>query len=163
LTPAPFVIRAARPDDRAAVLALIPRLRAFGAPPLRSPEAMDAGEVRTLERYFDAEPESVFLRVAEASDGAILGLAYGEQATDYFTLEAHGHLGILAVAEGAEGRGVGRALLAEVERWAAACGYRFLTLNVFTDNTRAIQVYERAGYRAESVRYLKEMEPPAGA
>ena len=152
-----FVVRSAVANDRGAVLALVPRLRAFGPPALHSPEALDAGEGRTLERYFDAPSEHARLFVTEAKDGAVLGAAYVEQAVDYFTLEAHGHLGILAVAADAEGRGVGRALLESVEQWARARGYRFVTLNVFTTNARARAVYERAGYRADTIRYVKEL------
>ena len=91
----------------------------------------------------------------------MLGMAYAEPAVDYFTQERHGHLGIIAVAEAAEGRGVGRELLATVERWAAEQGFRFVTLNVFATNARAIDVYGRAGYRPDTVRYLKELPPPA--
>jgi GNAT superfamily N-acetyltransferase len=155
---AAFIIRSAVADDRASVLALVPRLRAFGAPAaLHSPEEMDAGERRTLERYFDAPSNHARLFVAEAANGAVLGAAYAERAIDYFTLEAHGHLGILMVAASAEGRGIGSALLESVERWARAEGYRFVTLNVFTTNARALSVYERAGYRADTVRYVKEL------
>ena len=90
------------------------------------------------------------------------GVAYAETATDYFTGERHGHLAILIVAEGGEGRGVGRALLAAVEAWAAARGYRYVTLNVFAANARARSVYERAGYVPDTVRYAKELPRPDG-
>jgi len=152
-----FIVRPAVANDRAPVLALVPRLHAFGPAELHPPEVLDAGEGRTLERYFDSPAEHSCLFVAESDEGAVLGAAYAEQAEDYFTLEAHGHLGILMVAAEAEGRGIGRALLESVEHWALAQGYRFVTLNVFTTNTRARSVYERAGYRADTVRYVKEL------
>jgi GNAT superfamily N-acetyltransferase len=154
-----FTIRPARPDDRAAVLALVPRLRAFGPGPLRSPEALDAGEARTLHCFFEAAAADARLWVAEDPHGPLLGAVYAEEATDYFTQEAHGHLGILVVAESAEGHGVGRALLAKVEEWARERAYRFLTLNVFSGNERARAVYERAGYRPDTVRYSKVLPP----
>lgn len=156
----PFVIRPARAGDRAAVLALVPRLRAFGPPPLRPPESLDAGELRTLGGFFESPPDGAALWVAEGPDGALLGAAYAERAVDYFTEESHGHLGILMVAAEAEGQGVGRALVAAVERWAAEQGDRFLTLNVFATNARAASVYERAGYRPDTVRYVRELRPP---
>jgi GNAT superfamily N-acetyltransferase len=156
-----LIIRLAILADRETALALVPRLRAFGPPPLRPAEALDAGEQRTLERFFSAPPEGARLWVAVEEDGEVLGIAYAEPAVDYFTQERHGHLGIIAVAEAAEGRGVGRELLATVERWAAEEGFRFLTLNVFATNARAIAVYQRAGYQPDTVRYLKELPPPA--
>jgi ribosomal protein S18 acetylase RimI-like enzyme len=154
---APFFVREAHPGDRAAVVDLVPRLRAFGPPPLRPPEALDAGERRTLDAFFDAPPGGARLWVAEAAEGAVLGFAYAEPAVDYFTGETYGHLGILAVAAEAEGRGAGRALIETFERWAADSGFRFVTLNVFADNARAVAFYERAGYRPDTLRYVKEV------
>ena len=152
-----FAIRPARGADRPHVLALVPRLRAFGPPPLRSAEALDAGEQRAVNKFFDAPPAGAALWVAENPAGAVLGAAYAERAVDYFTQEAHGHLAILVVAEVAEGRGVGRALLATVEGWALERGYRFVSLNVFANNERAANVYSRAGYQPDTVRYVKEL------
>lgn len=90
------------------------------------------------------------------------GLAMGETHTDYFTGERHGHLGILAVAEAAEGKGVGQSLMAAVEEWALNRGYRFLTLNVFDGNHRAKAVYSRAGYKPDAIKYLKVLDDSGG-
>jgi ribosomal protein S18 acetylase RimI-like enzyme len=158
----PFSIRPATSHDAAAVLALVPRLRAFqpssteSSSQLRSPKALDAGEQRTLQRFFGGNPAGARLWVAE-DEGTVVGMAYAQRATDYFTEEAHGHLGILAVAAEAEGQGIGRALLETVEHWSRDCGFRFLSLNVFADNARAIDVYEKAGYRADFVRFVKPL------
>jgi GNAT superfamily N-acetyltransferase len=152
-----FTIRPAMSRDEAAVLALAPRLRAFqSSQTLREPQALDAGEQRTLRRFFAENPADAFLWVAE-NEGAVVGMAYANRSTDYFTQETHGHLGILAVAEHAEGRGIGQALLATVEHWSRDSGFRFLSLNVFADNTRARAVYEKAAYRADYVRYVKQL------
>lgn len=152
-----FTIRPARAEDRREVLDLIPRLRAFGPPPLRPPEALDAGEQRTLDRFFAQQPANARLWVAEGTDSAMLGAAYAEEATDYFTQETHGHLGILIVAASAEGLGIGPALMRAVEQWAADRGDRFLTLNVFAGNTRAIGLYEHLGYGPDTIRYVKTL------
>ena len=152
-----FLVRPAAPCDLAGVVALVPRLRAFGAPPLRPIEALDAAEQRTIEQFFDAPPEGAHLWVAVTADRGVIGAAYAHDAKDYFTGETHGHLGILAVSADVEGQGVGRALMAGVERWAAERAYRFITLNVFAGNARALGVYERAGYRPDTMRYVKEL------
>ena len=44
------------------------------------------------------------------------------------------------------GSGAGAPLLAELERHAAACGYRQLWLSTRRVNTRAVAFYERHGY-----------------
>ena len=156
-----FTVRPGTSRDEAAVLALVPRLRAFrpssqSSSTLRPPEALDAGEQRTLRRFFDGNLAGACLWVAD-DEGMVVGMAYAERATDYFTQEPHGHLGILAVAENAEGRGIGQALLRTVEQWSRDAGFRFLSLNVFADNDRAIGVYEKAAYRADFVRYVKQL------
>lgn len=151
-----FTVRPATSRDEAAVLALVPRLRAFQPATFRPPEALDAGEQRTLRRFFDGNPAGALLWVADEA-GAVVGMAYAERATDYFTQETHGHLGIIAVAEHAQGHGVGRALLDTVEHWSRDAGFRFLSLNVLADNARAIAVYEKSAYRADFVRYVKQL------
>lgn len=155
-----LIIRPATAADRAFALGLVPRLRAFGPSPLRSSEDLDGAERRTLEAAFDQLPEGAVLLVAEHPRDGALGIAYAVTATDYFTQEAHGHLSIIAVAEVGEGRGVGRALMAEVEEWAAGRGYRLLTLSVFDGNARARAVYERNGYAVDMLRYVKELGNP---
>jgi GNAT superfamily N-acetyltransferase len=151
-------IRPAGPGDREFILALVPRLRAFGPPALRPPSALDEAEQSTLERALEALAPDATLLVAELPDLGCCGFAYAESLTDYFTRERHGHLNILAVAEIAEGRGVGQALLTAVETWSRAQGHRFLTLNVFAENRRARALYERAGYGQDIVRYVKVLD-----
>ena len=154
----PFVIRPAGAGDRAAVRALVPRLRAFGEAELHGPDALDAGELRKLDQFFEGQVEGGALWVAEDPRGACVGMAYAEPYVDYFTREQHGHLGMLVVAEGAEGRGIGRALMDTVERWASDRGYRYISLSVFAANRHAIAIYERAGYRPDSIRYVRKLD-----
>jgi ribosomal protein S18 acetylase RimI-like enzyme len=76
---------------------------------------------------------------------------------DYFTGEQHGHVSVIAVTRAAEGRGVGRALMAYAERWARERGHSRLTLSVFESNRRAQKLYERAGFEVEMRRYTKQL------
>lgn len=154
-------IRLAQPADREPVLWLVPRLRGFGTVPLRSAQDLDAGESRTLNRYFDAPSpvEGARLWVAESPAGSVEGAAYAERVTDYFTQELHAHLGILMVSENAEGRGVARLLVETVENWARLSGSRFLSLNVFAGNERARSFYEHASFRLDTLRYVKPLGP----
>lgn len=143
--------------DRDFILGVVPRLRAFGEPPLRAADELDQAERRALDRALSHPKADATLLVAEIAGEGMAGVAYAETGNDYFTGEQHGHLAIIAVAEAGEGRGVGRALLAAVERWATERGYRFLTLNVFAENARARRVYERGGYAPDTMRYFKEL------
>src|SRR5215207_541912 len=158
-----ITVRVARPADRDFVVSLVPRLRAFGPPPLRPPDAVDRAEREALERALDTPPEGSALLVAERDGADPVGVLYLETATDYFTQERHGHISILIVSELGEGHGVGRALLQAAEAWGAERGHRFLTLNVFGGNARARLLYERAGYAVDTVRYAKALPEAWGA
>jgi len=61
------------------------------------------------------------------------------------------------VSSGAERRGVGRALLDAADAWCRARTFRLLTLNVFAANAAAKQMYERAGFGVDTVKYLKQI------
>jgi GNAT superfamily N-acetyltransferase len=153
-------VREATMADRNFITGVVPRLRAFGPPPLRPAAALDRAEVEALEHALDDPASDAVLLVAELEGVGPAGVALADTATDYFTHERHGHLSIIIVSEEGEGHGVGRALLEAVEAWSAAQGHRFITLNVFTGNQRARRVYERAGYVEDTVRYVKELPPP---
>ena len=150
-------IRPARREDEPFVLATARRLAAFGPPPWRTADEIVSGESRTLRAFFDASVPGTALRIAEIGTGAPAGFAFLESLVDYFTGETHGHIGILAVSETGEGRGVGGALLEDAERWARGLGYGKLTLNVFEANRHARAVYEHAGFAPETLRYSKRL------
>jgi GNAT superfamily N-acetyltransferase len=145
------------PDDRDFVLTTARRLSDFGPPPWRTAEEVVEGEARTLRAYFELPPPRTILFVAEDADRRALGFAYLQTLRDYFTDEEHGHVGILAVTKEAEGRGAGGALLDAAEVWSRGLGFRKLTLNVFSGNAHARRVYERRGFEAESLRYVRRL------
>jgi GNAT superfamily N-acetyltransferase len=148
-------LRPAGGEDWRFVTATAERLAAFGPPEWRPAREIVDGELRTLEAFFAAPPPGAALWVAEAAGGQRLGFVYVERAVDYFTGEAHGHVGMLAVAEAAEGHGVASRLMRWAEDWARDQGYARLTLNVFAGNQHARDAYEHLGYRAETLRYVK--------
>lgn len=152
----PISVRPARRSDREFVRETASRLSDFELPPWRTAGAVVAGERRTIEAFFRDGSEGAAMLVAEVN-GAPLGFAFLETGLDYFDRRAHGHIGILAVAEASEGLGVGTALIAAAENWARRRGLEAITLNVFEGNGRARRLYERLGFRAETLRYRKEL------
>jgi GNAT superfamily N-acetyltransferase len=149
-------VRPARGADRSFVLQTAARLAAFGPPVWRTPEELVEGEARTLRDFFESPDDGTRVLIAESGDSR-LGFVLIEELRDYFTLERHGHVGILAVTEGAEGRGAGRALLRAAESWARDRGFQTLTLNVFSGNDHARAVYEHLGFQEETVKYVKRI------
>jgi ribosomal protein S18 acetylase RimI-like enzyme len=77
--------------------------------------------------------------------------------TDYYTSELHAHVGDIVVNAAFEGKGIGKLLLAKADAWAKENKARWITLNVFEGNIRARSVYEKAGYKVEWIKYLKEL------
>jgi ribosomal protein S18 acetylase RimI-like enzyme len=148
-------IRPASGADQAFVQATTGRLAAFGPPPWRTAREIVEGERRTLQSFFIAAPPGTALLIAERD--APLGYVYLETLVDYFTGQRHGHVGIIAVTGVAEGTGAGRALLEAAAAWAHASGFQRLTLNVFAGNERARRIYERAGFRVETLRYVRDV------
>lgn len=128
----------------------------FELPSWRTPDQIVNGERRALQVWFDNPSPDEAVLIAEIDSHAV-GCAYLVVDTDFFTAKAHAHLSVLAVAEGAEGRGVGSALIEASSAWAVARGDDHITLNVFAGNRRAQALYERHGYIKEIVRYVKPL------
>ena len=128
----------------------------------RTAEEIVEGEARTLRAFFEGGGAGETLLIAEA-EGRASGFVFLEEKQDYFTLEQHGHIGILVVTREAEGRGAAAALLRAAEAWARSRGHHTLTLNVFDGNRRARTLYEHFGFRPDTVKYFEDpLEAAAG-
>jgi len=154
-TPAGVTVRSARPEDLPFLLKAVGRLAEFGPPEWRTATELVEGEARAVRRFFALRPAGAIMLVAMGADAEALGFVYLERTRDYFTEETHGHVSIIAVAAHAEGRGVAGTLMRAAETWARGAGYSRLTLTVFDGNRHARAVYERLGYRPETLRYVK--------
>ena len=153
-----IAIREGTEADRDFVVDTARRFAAFGPPPWRSALEVVGGEVRCLDDFFDGRLDGRRLLIAEHPGGDPLGFVFLEPATDYFSGDRHGHIGMIAVSERAEGQGAGAALMRAAEEWARANCFPKVTLNVFEGNARARAVYERFGYQVETLRYVKPIE-----
>jgi ribosomal protein S18 acetylase RimI-like enzyme len=153
-----ITIRPARPGDRAFLSDLADRLADFDHPPSWRPAAqIAAGDRRDLLAALDTPPPDSSLMVAEV-EGVPAGCLHVLTRTDFFTLKPHGHISVIAVTKEAEGRGVGKALMAHAEQWARSLGYGHLTLTVFPANTRALALYKRHGYEVDMISMRKAVD-----
>ena len=150
-------LRPAAPADADAVLGLVPELVAFGPPAWRSVSQMIDTDTLVIGRALQGLTDGAAIFVAEDDNGTLVGFVHVCAEIDYYTRSRCGHIADLVVAPDARGRGVGEALMASAEKWARAEGYSMLTLNVFAENTPARALYDRAGFRAETTRYVKEL------
>ena len=151
------VVRPVRSTDRAFLVSLAPRFVEFGVPAwLDTHETLRALEAQ-FEQLARAVPDGHRVLVAESAGGEPLGFIYLQVQREFFTGQPHAHVSDLAVADGADGRGVGRALMTAGEAWARAQGYTRLTLNVFATNTRARKFYAHLGFGEETLKLVKPL------
>ncbi len=151
-------VRTAADADRDWILAVAPRLHDFGPPPWRPRDVMDRAVVASIDAALGGRADEATVLVAEDADRTRLGFVHLHPATDFFTGERHGHVSDIVVAPEAEGRGVGRALMAAAEAWARRSGFRLLSLHVFDTNARARAFYARLGYRPDIVKLIKALD-----
>ena len=145
-----MLIRTAREDDAADLLRLLKQLD-------RETRFMmyEPGERTTTVR----EQEDLLRGVLASGNGTVLvaeedGRMVGflEATGGAFRRNRHvAHL-VVGVLGACTGRGIGTALMEEVERWARGHGVLRLELTVMTHNVSALALYEKAGFEIEGTR-----------
>jgi ribosomal protein S18 acetylase RimI-like enzyme len=129
--------------------------------PAHSASPRNAEQFRAY--YEQLSPESLLsapgsLAFVSELDGVVSGVISAHLDVDYFTKHPRLYIDTLAVADAAEGRGVGRALMAFIEGKGRELGCREVVLDVFANNERARMFYERCGYTADHVRMAKPLD-----
>ncbi len=152
-------VREAAPADVEAILALMPRLAEFELPPGRDPRDLWRHDAVLLRQWARGEADHCLVHVATGTDGAVAGVIMTTLRDELLSGEPSAHLEAIAVASGAEGRGIASRLVAVSEAAAAARGARSMTLHVFRLNRRARALYERLGYDEELLRCSKALGP----
>ena len=152
-----MTIREARPGDESFIVGLVPRFVEHGAADGHTPEVVIDGTARVLREALRAPLDGDVIYVAEDERGERTGFVYAVTERDFFTDEEYAHVSELAVAR--SGEGVGAALMEAVEAWAAARGYRIVTLNVVNENRAAQRFYEGHGYAIGHHHYVKRLRP----
>ena len=117
-----FEIREGTPDDGEALLALLPRLAAFPKPAYRTDPEIYRTDERVLRTWMRGEAPSCRIILAEDADKTLLGFALVTLRPEVLNGEPSAHLETLVVAEAAEGRGVGSALMTGTDELARSEG-----------------------------------------
>ena len=151
----PFRIRLAEADDEAFILGLADRFVGFDLPTWRKRNECANGIRQDLLRHLDESPPNSFIYVAEDTDGSRVGFLHLQKARDFFTGRTNCHISDIAAASGAEGRGIGTALMDFAEVWAREHGCHLITLAVFPGNARARALYDGRGYDVDLLRLAK--------
>jgi GNAT superfamily N-acetyltransferase len=144
----PFEVRAAKPGEEEAVVALYEWLF---APPGSLPAAWDVRRAAVAVR--DAiESHDACVLVAEAEDGSLIGFCTAYQDIHSVRFGYRAWVEDLAVAPERRSQGVGRELLGAARDWARERGATHLELDSAEARADAHRFYEREGaaYRAIS-------------
>jgi ribosomal protein S18 acetylase RimI-like enzyme len=152
-----IALRPACPEDRDFLHSLSPRLSGVPGPAWHDLAAMEGFQDRYMEATFASVDAAAQTLVAWSADGQRLGYIHMRPFKDGVTDEPCGYVSLLALAEGAEGQGIAHLMMQAAETWARAQGYRFLCLDVFADNRRAVEFYERRGFQTETLRMVKPL------
>lgn len=153
-----FTIRLEDGDtDHAFITALNARLSGVIDAPTHSKEEVEAFQYRFTATAWEVEAAAGATFVAVGKDGQRVGYVNVRESMDEIANEKCGYIALLAVVDEAEGEGVGQALLMEAERWTRQKGFRRLSLDVFASNLRGRRFYEKAGYRLEIIRVIKQL------
>ncbi len=144
-----FSLRAAEPEDAAALSALIGSEGVFEG----TSQLPMMPVASRLDRFTKIDPVGLMLVACATVNGQelIVGMI-GLHAVQPGLRRAHVRgLGI-SVAKAWQGQGIGEALMSSALHWADNwAGILRIELTVLTDNARAIALYERHGFVSEGV------------
>ncbi len=155
-----FTTRTGRPGDVEAILSFLPRLADYPLPRHRTPDMFWSSDAKLLERWASGDAaalQTTIVRVGVDHEDQAVAAAIVTMNDDHFSGESNGHLEVVVVSEAADGQGLGRTLIREMEAEAAARGAKTLSLHVIGNNTRARYVYEQLGYDEEMIRAVKHL------
>ena len=140
-------VRVATPCDADRIGELVRGALGYDFPPGRIAKRLPVMLSRPTDRIYVVYREE---------DGLVGGYVH---TADYETVYNDGMKNILSLAvdEAFRGQGLGRLLLAEVERWAKACGCEAVRLVSGANRTGAHAFYQRCGYhvRKEQKNFIK--------
>lgn len=141
-------IRPAEPEDAAAIGELLGQL---GYP-------ADPGAVRRRLAVLLARPGAVL--VAEEA-GRVVGLGAVHLFPVLHEDDPRGQVTALVVAESSRGRGIGQALIGELEEVARAGGVRQVVVTTANHRAATHHFYEGLGYEWTGRRYARTLAPVA--
>jgi len=152
----PYVIRPSRDGDAPGLASLIDTVAAEGEFIVAVP-----GEQETIEQ--SARLVSIVLEGGLALTLEIDGVVAGNVLVHRRAGGHYAHVAEIAiiVGNGWRGAGFGRSLLEMAIAWSRTVGIAKLSLQVFTDNARAIALYRSLGFLDEGVA-RGEVRMPSG-
>lgn len=109
----------------------------------------------TVQQYFS--PETPLWWVTTETGETVACLWMGN-AIAQMNGERYSHIFLLYVKPDHRRRGIGTALMKHAQNWAKQRGDAQIGLQVFSDNTPALNLYSRLGYSTQSLLIVKSLE-----
>jgi len=109
--------------------------------------------------YYDIEsfiknPDAVVI-VAE-TNGEIIGSGYAliRSNKTYKIPDKYVYLGFMYVKEEHRGKGVNKRIMNELIEWGKKSGHHIFKLDVYSNNSSAINAYQKAGFKGEELNMI---------
>ena len=120
----------------------------------------------TVDRYLSSDTPLWFVTVdrddcpqASLHQGSInIGCLWLGMAIDQITGIRHPNIFLIYVEPNYRRQGIGRELMRQAEGWAKLEGYSQISLQVFTTNQAAIDLYSSLGYEARSISMFRDLD-----
>ncbi len=152
-----LAIRPVQPDDHDAVRRLAPRLLIGVDRSRPGDQVWKAVQGWVADSVAEAGADDRGVWVGVVDDSVVGFVSVAED--DHWCGQVDAWVGELVVDERYEGRGIARALMATVERWARERGLAHVRLSTGAANHGARAFYERIGYAISDVTLTRELGP----
>jgi GNAT superfamily N-acetyltransferase len=156
-------IRKASMDDYEAMCAILSEgdaLHSAHLPDRFCPPA--AHQVARTREYISSlidDPDTSVYLAEEAGQitGVIITIVRDTLAIPILTRRRVANIDIIVVSHDQQGRGIGRALMAQAEQWARVRGAHDIELTVYFFNQKAMRFYTELGYEGLSQKMVKKL------
>lgn len=151
-----MIIRKAISTDKKNVLRICERLSDFKIPSWRTCEEIASEDIKSLDSYFSCPDPNQHLFVAEL-ESTVAGILFLEERTDFFNKSRLLHISIIAIDKDNSGEGIGSKLLEYSECFAHELDISRISLNVFSSNKLARNIYKTKGFDEDTIFMLKDL------
>ncbi|MFM2596585.1 GNAT family N-acetyltransferase [Vibrio harveyi] len=151
-----MIIRKAIATDKKNVLRICERLSDFKIPSWRTCEEIASEDIKSLDSYFSCPKPNQHLFVAEL-ESTVTGILFLEERTDFFNKGRLLHISIIAIDKDNSGEGIGSKLLEYSECFAHELDIGRISLNVFSSNKLARNIYRTKGFDEDTIFMLKDL------
>lgn len=140
-------IRNIEPEDAERLLAMQCQLDLETTYMMLEPGERDNSKEKLKSRLKEAISYGSIILVAETNEKEIIGFIWAERGIPKRI--RHSAYIVAGIREGYRGRGIGSSLFEELEKQAREKAITRLELTVIKENTAALNLYQKMGYRIE--------------